>query len=80
MSNEEVTRAFNEVFTWWKKYRDKPSEEKLLEQMSKEGYEISRKYHAADLVTHMVNELIRVMESRKEMKEAHWKRQLPPGQ
>ncbi|MCJ7833849.1 hypothetical protein MUB23_00385 [Cuneatibacter sp. NSJ-177] len=65
MNNKDVTNAFNDIFSWWKKYRDEPPDESLLEQMAKEGYEICRKYFAADLAVHMVDDLVQIIEKRK---------------
>lgn len=64
MTNSEVQQAFNEVWGWWKKYRDIQPVQETLDKMAQEGYEIIRKYRAAELVTHMINDMERILERR----------------
>ena len=65
MSNEQIAQAMNDVYNaWWLKWRDVPLTNQNLDRAAQEGYEIIRKYQATELVTHMVNELVRILEHR----------------
>ena len=66
MTKDNIRQAFNDVYDWWKKYRDVVADDKILDQMAQEGYEIIRKFQAEELVVHMVNDLVREMEYREE--------------
>ena len=39
-------------------------DDKICELLAQEGYEIIRKYRAAELVTHMINDMERILERR----------------
>ena len=61
MTNEQVKNVFNDVYVWWKKYREISITPKSI---IGDADEIMRKYEAEPLAVHMINELVRILEHR----------------
>jgi|GEM_PF-1753962 len=65
MTDQEIAAVFRDVYNdWWLKWKMVPATEKNLDAMSQEGYRLIRKHGAKPLVTHMVNELVNVLDER----------------
>lgn len=67
ISNQTIKNIFDEVYNvFWNKYKDLKltPKDKRWEGIMQDVDEIIRKYNAEDLVTHMLNELIRILENR----------------
>lgn len=66
MSNKDVSNIFNDVYAWWKKYRDIniTPRSKEWKDIMQDVDEIIRKYEAEELVSLMFKGLIRILENR----------------
>lgn len=70
MTNEQISEVFRDVYNiWWKAHRNArtPAD---ADRATKEGIEIIRRYDAAPLVYHMVNELVNELSARVEPERA----------
>lgn len=68
MSNEEVARAFHEVYNgFWLRFRNcgaGPSEADLWQRIWEEGQRLIEKYSENELVAHMVTDLLLELSER----------------
>lgn len=68
MSNEEIARAFHEVYNeYWLRYRKsnlQKDDEEGWDRLRDEGFAIIRKYGEHDLVKHMVIDLMNELDRR----------------
>ena len=72
ISNQTIKNIFNEVYNvFWNKYKDLKltPKDKRWKGIMQDVDEIIRKYEAEDLVTLMLNELIRILENRAKAAE-----------
>ncbi|MCD8124252.1 MAG: hypothetical protein LUE23_04335 [Lachnospiraceae bacterium] len=70
MTNDQIAAAVRSVYNeWWLRWRNArtPAD---ADRATEEGIEIIRRYEAAPLVVHMVNELVNTLSARVEPEKA----------
>lgn len=71
MSNSEIAQAFRDVYNgWWLRWREAPLTDANLDQAAKEAFNLGINYQAEPLVVRMTQDLMRILEQRKEAEYA----------